>query len=941
MNGGGRGGKEVQGLTVFYTNSRSIINKIDILRGITCTENLDIIGITETWLDIADKHFLPEVEIDGYTFYHKDRVGRKGGGVALYVKNTLNSYANNTIKSDSNAESLWVDIVAGGRKIVIGIMYRPPDLNEGASAPLLQEIERASRYSNVCIMGDFNYRGINWDRMTGDGNAEEFLNVIQDGFFQQLIREPTRQGNILDLVFTNNVTLIDRVEIGDRFDVSDHNEIRFMINAKRIEEHNMALMPDFRKANYQGLRNHLQSVNWEEIGAGRVEDEVENQYNDIVREIHLAQEQYIPKRKIRSGRNDPKWMNNNIRRDIGVKRGLYKRIKWGEVHIIGQYNELARKVKKDIRTAKRNYEVKIARNAQKDPKGFYQLYKAKAREGIGPLKGMDGSLIEKEEISKELNKYFLSVFTQEEPDGELEPEHIFRGQEADKLSNINIDKEMVRKEIDKLKKTKSPGPDDIFPRILKECKEQLDEPIARIFMKSLDTGIVPRLWRQANVVPIFKKGDKAEGSNYRPISLTSVVGKMLEAIIAKEIRKHLDEHHLIKHSQHGFSKGKSCLTNLLSFYRKVFETLDSGDRYDIVFLDFSKAFDRVPHRRLISKVKAHGIDGKVLEWIRGWLTGREQRVQINGKKSEWGNVTSGVPQGSVLGPLLFVIYINDLEAGISSDVSKFADDTKVGRPIKNIEDARRLQEDLNRLQEWSEKWKMQFNVNKCTFMSVGKENWHVDYTLSNTTLGKTLSARDLGVQVSCDLRPRQQCILARNRANKILGFISRCVTNRTPEVILRLYLALVRPHLDYAAQFWSPYYRKDIESLEAVQRRMTKMIQGLRNIPYKDRLKQLNLHSLERRRARGDLIEVYKWVKGINKGNIDQVIEVSNQSKTRSNGCKLKKLRFRTDIGRYWFTNRVVNDWNRLSRHVVEAESIGSFKKRLDECMDRDDRWDG
>ncbi|ORD92756.1 hypothetical protein ECANGB1_578, partial [Enterospora canceri] len=175
----------------------------------------------------------------------------------------------------------------------------------------------------------------------------------------------------------------------------------------------------------------------------------------------------------------------------------------------------------------------------------------------------------------------------------------------------------------------------------------------------------------------------------------------------------------------------------------------------------------------------------------------------------------------------------------------------------------------------------------------------------------------------------------------ILGFISRCVTNRSSEVILRLYLALVRPHLDYAAQFWSPYYRKDIGSLEAVQRRMTKMIQGLRNLPYKDRLKRLNLHSLERKRARRDMIEVFKWVKGINKGNIDQVLEFSSQDRTRGNGYKLEKLRFRTDIGRYWFTNRVVNDWNRLDRHVVSAESIGSFKRRLDQSMDRDDRWDG
>ena len=792
-------------------------------------------------------------------------------------------------------------------------------------------------------MGDFNYREIDWNSMTGDRSSEEFLNVVQDGFFKQLVREPTRQGNILDLVFTNNETLVSQVEIGARFDVSDHHEIRFKININRKLEQNAALVPDFRKANYQGLRHHLQSIDWEEIevgGAEEQENEVEMQYNSIVREIIRVQEQYIPKKRVRSNKNEPKWMNNSIRRDIGLKRGLYKKIKEGDTQLGGRYNDLARKVKKDIRNAKRNYEVRIAKNAQKDPKGFYQLYKSKTRESIGPLKAINGSMIENgEEISRELNNYFLSVFSQE-VDEELEPEQIFRGLENNKLTDIGISKEIVCKEIGRLKKNKSPGPDDIFPRIIKECREVLSEPLAKIFRKSLDTGIVPKLWRQANVVPIFKKGDKAESSNYRPISLTSIIGKMLEAIIAKEIRQHLEIHMLIRHSQHGFSKGKSCITNLLSFYRKVFETIDRGERYDIVFLDFSKAFDRVPHGRLLSKVKAHGIDGKVPEWIKGWLTGREQRVQINGKKSEWGNVTSGVPQGSVLGPLLFIIYINDLEIGVSSDVSKFADDTKIGRQVKNMEDARKLQEDLNRLYNWSQKWDMQFNVSKCSVMSVGKGNMPVDYTLNGTALGRSYSARDLGVQVSSDLCPREQCVIARNKANKILGFISRSVTNRSSEVILRLYLALVRPHLDYAAQFWSPYYRKDIDFLEVVQRRMTKMIQGLRNLPYRERLRRLNLHSLERRRARGDLIEVFKWVKGINKGNCDQVIEFSSQDRTRGNGYKLDKLRFRTDIGRHWFTNRVVNDWNRLSRHVVSAETLGTFKSRLDESMDRDDRWD-
>ena len=396
---------------------------------------------------------------------------------------------------------------------------------------------------------------------------------------------------------------------------------------------------------------------------------------------------------------------------------------------------------------------------------------------------------------------------------------------------------------------------------------------------------------------------------------------------------------MVKNSQHGFTKGKSCVTNLISFYKSVYEAADNNNNYDIIYLDFSKAFDRVPHERLLRKVKAHGIEGRVFEWIKAWLSNRTQRVVVNGEKSGWGNVISGVPQGSVLGPLLFIIYINDLDNGVNSDISKFADDTKIGRLINSRNDTEILQIDLDKMQEWTIKWQMNFNTSKCSILHVGRNNAASDYTLNGVRLSKLDSAKDLGVIVSHDLRPREQCISARNRANRVLGFIARSITNKTAEVILKLYLALVRPHLDYAVQFWSPYYRMDIDRLESIQRRMTKMIQGMRNLRYEERLKRLNLHTLERRRVRGDLIEVYKWVKGFNRGELGKVLIVSEQRRTRSNGCKLDKFRFRKEIGKNWFTNRVVNEWNRLSEHVVGAESINCFKSRLDKFMDEDGRW--
>ena len=268
-------------------------------------------------------------------------------------------------------------------------------------------------------------------------------------------------------------------------------------------------------------------------------------------------------------------------------------------------------------------------------------------------------------------------------------------------------------------------------------------------------------------------------------------------------------------------------------------------------------------------------------WIKSWLSNREQRVVVNGEKSDWGRVVSGVPQGSVLGPLLFIIYINDLDTGVSSNLGKFADDTKIGRQICSQRDNDIVQRELDILQEWANKWQMEFNTNKCSILHIGRHNTEKGYTLNGTLLRKLNSERDLGVIISQDLRPREQCISARNKANRILGFISRTVTNRTSEVILRLYLALVRPHLDYAVQFWSPYYRMDIDRLESIQRRMTKMINGLSHLDYKNRLKRLQLHSLERRRLRGDLIEVFKWVKGFNRGDVSRVLIVSGPGVTR------------------------------------------------------------
>ena len=324
---------------------------------------------------------------------------------------------------------------------------------------------------------------------------------------------------------------------------------------------------------------------------------------------------------------------------------------------------------------------------------------------------------------------------------------------------------------------------------------------------------IPEDWKIANVIPIFKKGDRDKCGNYRPVSLTSIVCKILESILRDRINNHLMKHDLIADSQHGFSSGLSCQTNLLTFFDQIVDNMDRGNTVDVIYLDFSKAFDKVPHLRLIEKVKSLGVNMQTVRWIKHWLQGRKQKVVINGCDSSWANVTSGVPQGSVLGPLLFLIYINDIDQGVGGLISKFADDTKLGGVIESCLDTKKLQSDLDKLLEWSEKWQMKFNADKCKAIRFGKFQRGSNYVMNGQELDWVMEEKDLGVIVDNTLKSSKHCQMVVNKANRMLGMIRRNTSCKTKEVILPLYRALVRPHLEYCVQFWSPSLVKDVNLL--------------------------------------------------------------------------------------------------------------------------------
>jgi ribonuclease P/MRP protein subunit RPP40 len=336
---------------------------------------------------------------------------------------------------------------------------------------------------------------------------------------------------------------------------------------------------------------------------------------------------------------------------------------------------------------------------------------------------------------------------------------------------------------------------------------------------------------------------------------------------------------------------------------------------------------------LVRKLKAHGIRGKIIDWIESWLSNRRQRVCVDGEHSDWEKVSSGVPQGSVLGPVLFIVYINDLDQGILSKLGKFADDSKLCKGIGSEDDVKLLANDLAQLDKWSQDWQMKFNAEKCSVIHLGKSNSQHQYTLGNVTLKNSERERDLGVIVDKTLKFSEHVNSAVGSANATLGMIRRNITCKRKYIIIRLYKALVRPKLEFCVQMWRPYLKKDIDKLERVQHRATKMIEECKGLDYYHRLKVTGLMSLEERRIRGDMIEVFKTLKGLNKIDSNSLLKLANCSRTRGHKFKLVKFRSRLDIRKNFFSQRVATVWNNLPEVVVEADSVNSFKNRYDKFV--------
>ena len=503
------------------------------------------------------------------------------------------------------------------------------------------------------------------------------------------------------------------------------------------------------------------------------------------------------------------------------------------------------------------------------------------------------------------------------------------------------------KKLKKLKTNKSPGIDEMHPKMLRELKEEICKPLTIIFNKSLESKELPQIWKQAKISAIYKnKGSKRLACNYRPVSLTSIICKMMEAIIRDHIIEHMKKEKLFSKRQYGFINGRSTTIQLLKILEEWTTALEEGYDIDVIFMDFRKAFDKVPHKRLASKLKSYGVTGSILSWIESFLNGRTQKVVVNGAESGWEDVLSGIPQGSVLGPLLFVVYINDMPETVQSTTYLFADDTKMHKVIKNMIDTCHLQNDITTLQSWSRLWLLEFHEDKCKHMHIGTNTmgphcYSMQIGDEKNMLETLYCERDLGIHVDYQLKFDKHIQKVVNKANAMVGLIRRTYKFLDHQNFVLLYKALVRSHMDYATAVWSPYKVKLIQQIEGVQRRATKMLPGMQNLTYPERLKVLKLPTLAYRRARIDMIETFKIAKGIYDNDVAPALPYVNNTNvsivTRGHQYKLFKNRFYKDIGKFSFLNRIIQNWNQLPEKVVKAKSTNSFKNRLDKAWKNQD----
>ena len=813
------------------------------------------------------------------------------------------------------------------KEINIINIYRPPNSSILNTKKLFKFLLNQINQKTI-LCGDFNIRHINWDSNEIIDNYDKIANIfiefIGQNQLNQLVTEPTRENSILDLVLTSDSGIVRTIKVRENFSTSDHKMIEFELNYRvKIIRKPKIYVRDFSKSNFINL-NQVIFRNNLDLGI-LTKFTVEDKYIYLTKELLCLYNKYIPMRALNKiiRKAYPQRIKELHKEKLRLFRLLKERIYDNNLRL--KYKIVSRNLKKQLKIHNNTNEEKLI---NKGGNSIHRHIRNRLTQDTNiPC------LIDKENkfyfsdkekcniLGKEFQKNFQKRnINLSDSDGNIIPKS--------KFTDIDLSTSIVWDILRSLPSKNSTSPDNIPYILLKYCADSLAEIITDIFRCIIDNGQIPSIWKSSLIIPLYKKGEKSDPTNYRPISLTCTLCRILERIIAKQLIKYLEDKKFFNQNQFGFLKSRSTTTQLLSTMDDLYNAIQDGYNIDIIYIDFAKAFDTVPTNILLDKIVKAGISGKVYTFLKNFLSDRNFKIKIGAQISCEYETFSGVPQGSVLGPLLFLIFINDLPNQIPENIGikLYADDVKLYVAHKNGIERNELNKALWILEKWTELNGLEISRHKCFALYLGKNNLKREYNIHGLKIQETDCIRDLGILIDSKMSFNNHINMIIKNAYLKSYQITRIIKSRDLNLLVNIYKTYIRPQLEYATEVWNPHMKYQIEKIERIQKLFTKNIYkkcGLIKVPYEERLNTCKLEKLIDRRKIADLSTAFKIIKGFTSLNSQKYFNFSNRSLRRPLLLRIKKHTNRTKNN---FFHRVVNKWNKLPNESFKINDPKKFR---------------
>jgi Reverse transcriptase (RNA-dependent DNA polymerase)/Endonuclease-reverse transcriptase len=906
----------------------------------------DIICISETWLrvDFSDSLLDPKGE---FTIFRKDRLSRDGGGVCIFVRRSLVSVVieiRDALYSEVEIIGCSVSVSGVGVKDSVWLdvfcIYLPPNISTelfNLTMTYLRVVWNITHTS--LITGDINMPDFKWSplHVPGGYRYQALHQVITDLGCYQLNLNPTRGNNILDVLLCDEPIIVSNLVSTAPFGNSDHDCLEFTIilvaptNNLATNSGLMRSTLDWPKTDWNAFRMYCYNLSWASLlSCGSSNECWSSFYNALLAGV----DQFVPT-KWRTVHPVPsKYRVSRSVRNLRIKKVLLWRAYRSNPSIdnLCKLKRCQALITLTINKDARAYEAKIIRSGSLTK--FYKHVSSRLthKSGIAPLRALDGELVMDDSRKADiLNMHFVSVGTVDNGLLPFLPNVTTPGCE---FNSVYFDDNIILCIINKLKSTSTPGPDGLSARLLKNLGPVICGPLAMLFSLIANYGFIPDAWKAATVIPIFKKGASSDPNNYRPISLTSVFCKVFESVLKSQLLDYLGYHSFINVAQHGFLAKHSTTTNLLETTNDWTKLLDAKGIVKILYFDFAKAFDTVSIPKLLYKLDRYGVCGSALSLIKSFLSDRTQSVRVGDCHSCKLTVANGCPQGSVLGPLLFTIFINDLPSIFKPDFKAklFADDLKAYSATDYSNNIAVAQCSLDAVYAWSNEWQLQLALAKCGSMVLSRGAFEDDVnvlTIAGQPFASMDLVKDLGVFVDPKLSFSDHIDTVISKSKQRIYLLFKCFNSRNIDLMMLAYTTYVLPLLEYCSPIWHPHKLADIDRLEDVQRYFTKRLCGLWDVPYVDRLRRCGLQSLELRRTISDLVLCYKIVHKLIALNIEDFFVFDTNSVTRGHCFKMRIPLCSTNLRQTSFAVRVLPIWNALPAALVSPVNLSKFKRDL------------